>query len=126
MLSPICFSPYIWWYIHRSCLICVSFDNFFALRFIVIGYFDNIDSGIRNMLRMMAIFVSLLRIAKRKMDNCNYCGGVLHVFYAPEYETIDDTRSKLQQRRMEISRRIRQLEAETDGNYNQGDTDFCL
>jgi len=31
----------------------------------------------------------------------------LHACYAPEYETVDDTRAKLLERRKEVARRIR-------------------
>lgn len=43
------------------------------------------------------------------MDDYEFCGGKLHVCYAPEYETIDDTRAKLEDRRRAVARRIRQL-----------------
>ncbi|XP_041479198.1 uncharacterized protein LOC121426859 [Lytechinus variegatus] len=56
--------------------------------------------------------ISAARVAKRKMDDSSFYGGFLHVTYAPEYETIDDTRKKLQQRRMDIARRLRKLAQE--------------
>jgi len=49
------------------------------------------------------------RLAKRKMDDYEFCGGKLHVCYVPEYETIDETRAKLEDRRRAVARRIRQL-----------------
>ncbi|XP_041665459.1 RNA-binding protein 48 [Cheilinus undulatus] len=39
------------------------------------------------------------RAAKRHMDEKSFYGGVLHVCYVPEYETVEDTRQKLQDRR---------------------------
>jgi hypothetical protein len=42
------------------------------------------------------------RIAKIKMDDYNFFGSVLHVFYAPEHETIDNFREKLNERRFII------------------------
>lgn len=33
-------------------------------------------------------------------------GGVLHVCYAPEYETVADTREKLEERRSTIARKL--------------------
>ena len=36
------------------------------------------------------------------MDNYNFLGGCLHVFYAPEFESIDDVREKLAERRAVI------------------------
>ncbi|XP_053190866.1 RNA-binding protein 48 [Scomber japonicus] len=44
------------------------------------------------------------RAAKRHMDEKSFYGGVLHVCYVPEYETVEDTRLKLQDRRRYIIR----------------------
>ncbi|XP_008288690.1 RNA-binding protein 48 [Stegastes partitus] len=44
------------------------------------------------------------RAAKRHMDEKSFYGGVLHVCYVPEYETVEDTRLKLQDRRGYIKR----------------------
>ncbi|XP_006834361.1 PREDICTED: RNA-binding protein 48 [Chrysochloris asiatica] len=44
------------------------------------------------------------RTAKRKMDEQSFFGGLLHVCYAPEFETIEETRKKLQERRAYIAR----------------------
>lgn len=49
------------------------------------------------------------RLAKRKLDDYEFCGGKLHVCYAPEYETVEDARAKLEDRRRAVARRIRQL-----------------
>jgi len=49
------------------------------------------------------------RVAKRKLDDYEFCGGKLHVCYAPEYETVEDTRAKLDNRRRAVARRIHQL-----------------
>lgn len=38
------------------------------------------------------------------MDEKSFYGGVLHVCYVPEYETVEDTRLKLQDRRGYIMR----------------------
>lgn len=43
------------------------------------------------------------------MDDYEFCGGKLHICYAPEYETIDDTRVKLEDRRRAVARRLYQL-----------------
>ncbi|KAM4725742.1 RNA-binding protein 48 [Anableps anableps] len=54
------------------------------------------------------------RAAKRNMDEKSFYGGVLHVCYVPEYETVEDTRLKLQDRRGYIVRaalnRVKQRE----------------
>ncbi|KAL5486511.1 hypothetical protein EMCRGX_G018999 [Ephydatia muelleri] len=39
------------------------------------------------------------RVAKRKMDNRSFFGNNLHVCYAPEYESVQETRDKLLQRK---------------------------
>lgn len=44
------------------------------------------------------------RTAKRKMDEQSFFGGLLHVCYAPEFETIEETRKKLQERKSYIAR----------------------
>ncbi|KAG7244991.1 hypothetical protein INR49_023557, partial [Caranx melampygus] len=40
------------------------------------------------------------------MDEKSFYGGVLHVCYVPEYETVEDTRLKLQDRRRYIMRAV--------------------
>lgn len=47
------------------------------------------------------------RVAKRIIDNKNFYGGLLHVFYVPELETVTETRAKLIQRRKEVARQIK-------------------
>ncbi|XP_067112453.1 RNA-binding protein 48 isoform X2 [Osmerus mordax] len=44
------------------------------------------------------------RAAKRNMDEKSFFGGILHVCYAPEYEAVEDTRQKLQDRRRYVAR----------------------
>lgn len=46
------------------------------------------------------------RIAKRFVDGKNFYGGSLHVFYAPELETVSETKAKLLQRRRDVIKRI--------------------
>jgi len=58
---------------------------------------------------MIIILIWHFRVAKRKMDDYEFYGGILHVCYAPEYETVDDTRAKLEDRRRAVARRIHQL-----------------
>lgn len=47
------------------------------------------------------------RIAKRMIDTKNFFGGSLHVCYAPEFETLDETRAKLTQRRIDVAKRLK-------------------
>lgn len=44
------------------------------------------------------------RAAKRNTDEKSFYGGILHVCYAPEYETVEDIRKKLQDRRSYVNR----------------------
>ncbi len=53
-----------------------------------------------------AVFDSA-KVAKKKMDNRSFFGKNLHVCYAPEYETVQDTREKLQERRDLIARKTK-------------------
>lgn len=43
-------------------------------------------------------------MAKRKMDEQSFFGGLLHVCYAPEFETVEETRKKLQERNAYVAR----------------------
>ncbi|KAL6432891.1 hypothetical protein ACFW04_006323 [Cataglyphis niger] len=47
------------------------------------------------------------RVAKRLIDNKNFFGGILHVFYVPELETLAETKAKLIQRHKDIAIRIK-------------------
>ncbi|XP_009077729.1 PREDICTED: RNA-binding protein 48, partial [Acanthisitta chloris] len=48
------------------------------------------------------------RVAKRKMDERSFFGSLLHVCYAPEFETVQETREKLQDRRKYIAKATNQ------------------
>ncbi|XP_076160286.1 uncharacterized protein LOC143143175 isoform X2 [Ptiloglossa arizonensis] len=47
------------------------------------------------------------RIAKRFIDGKNFYGGLLHVFYVPELESVAETKAKLVQRRRDVAIRIK-------------------
>ena len=51
--------------------------------------------------------IDAARLAKKKLDNHSFFGKDLHVCYAPEYESVQDTREKLQQRRQVIAWKTR-------------------
>lgn len=51
--------------------------------------------------------MSPFRLAKRKLDNVDFYGGRLHVCYAPEYETMAETRGKLQFRQRWVAASLR-------------------
>ncbi|XP_035737517.1 uncharacterized protein LOC118448409 isoform X1 [Vespa mandarinia] len=53
------------------------------------------------------IYNILCRIAKHFLDGKNFYGGILHVFYAPELESISETRAKLMQRCKDVSVRLK-------------------
>ncbi|XP_077346937.1 RNA-binding protein 48 [Lithobates pipiens] len=44
------------------------------------------------------------RVAKRKLDERSFFGGILHICYAPEFESVQETREKLQERRRYVAR----------------------
>lgn len=46
------------------------------------------------------------RFAKKQLDDRSFFGGVLHVCYAPELETLEETRNKLAVRKREIEQRL--------------------
>lgn len=46
------------------------------------------------------------RKAKKFLDATSFYGGVLHISYAPELETIDETRAKLQRRAQDVAKRV--------------------
>ncbi|NXS10603.1 RBM48 protein, partial [Neodrepanis coruscans] len=48
------------------------------------------------------------RVAKKKMDERSFFGSLLHVCYAPEFESVQETREKLQDRRRYIAKATNQ------------------
>lgn len=46
------------------------------------------------------------RFAKRKLDESVFLGNRLQVSYAPEYESLSDTKEKLEARRKEVLARL--------------------
>ncbi|NWH81236.1 RBM48 protein, partial [Piaya cayana] len=48
------------------------------------------------------------RVAKKKMDDQSFFGSLLHVCYAPEFETLQETREKLQDRRKYVAKATNQ------------------
>ncbi|KAM3297201.1 hypothetical protein ACQJBY_039195 [Aegilops geniculata] len=51
--------------------------------------------------------LSCCRFAKRKLDESVFLGNRLQVSYAPQFESLLDTKEKLEVRRNEVLRRIR-------------------
>lgn len=56
--------------------------------------------------------IQTAKVAKRKLDEHYFFGAMLHVFYAPEYETLNDAREKILHRRQSVTARIKFLEKE--------------
>ncbi|GAB6023427.1 RNA-binding protein 48 [Chamberlinius hualienensis] len=52
------------------------------------------------------------RVAKRRLDNRTWYGSPLHVCYAPEFESLAETRFKLQQRYMHVVHGFNSVEPE--------------
>lgn len=50
--------------------------------------------------------IQAARIAKRLIDNKSFYGGVLHVCYAPELESLEEIRLKLLQRKRDVLNRL--------------------
>lgn len=46
------------------------------------------------------------RFAKRKLDESVFLGNRLQVSYAPQFESLDDTKNKLETRRKEVRSRL--------------------
>lgn len=59
--------------------------------------------------------IQCARVAKRKTDEMYFFGSMLHVFYAPEHETVEETRQKLMGRRIAVVSRLRNLTKEDKG-----------
>jgi RNA-binding protein 48 len=59
------------------------------------------------------VIYSLHRIAKRSIDNKNFFGGILHVCYVPELETLEETKAKLIQRRKDVATQIKRIQQES-------------
>lgn len=65
------------------------------------------------------------RRAKKLLDARNFYGGILHISYAPERESIEELRQKLLQRRREIAFRVstkkQRQKLSTTGQKGQGE-----
>lgn len=51
--------------------------------------------------------IAAARVAKRKLDDRSFFGKNLHVSYAPEFESVEETREKLQERKDTISKKLK-------------------
>lgn len=60
----------------------------------------------------------LIRVSKIKLDDYNFYGGSLHVFYAPEYESVEELREKLNERRFIVNLKCTQYNKMNFGTLN--------
>lgn len=51
--------------------------------------------------------IKFFRFAKYMIDDNNFFGGVLHVCYAPELESLSETKQKLILRKKDVLKRIK-------------------
>jgi len=58
------------------------------------------------------------RIAKRKVDDYNFFGKLLRVEYAPQHESIKDTRDKLEERRRVVNFRLNVLNKKPSSQHS--------
>ncbi|KAJ0184404.1 hypothetical protein K1T71_000827 [Dendrolimus kikuchii] len=56
------------------------------------------------------------RFAKKMTDGKGFYVEVLHVCYAPEFETLQETKQKLMQRRFDVARRLNTLHKQASSN----------
>ncbi|GKD86228.1 RNA-binding protein 48 isoform X1 [Tanacetum coccineum] len=60
--------------------------------------------------------VNNARFAKRKLDESVFIGNRLQVSYAPQYESLDDTKEKLEGRRKEVLARLNPRKSSADSS----------
>ncbi|CAM6090996.1 unnamed protein product [Calypogeia fissa] len=61
------------------------------------------------------------RFAKRKLDNYKFLGNLLDVSYGPNYESLNDTKNKLEDRRRAVLNRIQVLNNQGTGVRPRGE-----
>jgi len=57
--------------------------------------------------------LEVARRAKKMLDARQFFGGILHISYAPERESLDELREKIVHRRQEVAQRIRSNQKES-------------
>ncbi|XP_066246408.1 RNA-binding protein 48 isoform X2 [Euwallacea similis] len=66
----------------------------------------NLRKELKHLCSKYGDVIQSARIAKRLIDTRSFYGGILHVCYAPECESIEETRKKLVQRRRDVHNRL--------------------
>lgn len=85
----------------------VKFQKLTSARFMIGLILFMIVRALRDKNGKMSFgLIYCFRAAKRYMDEKSFYGGVLHVCYVPEYETVEDTRLKLQDRKRYVIRAV--------------------
>lgn len=64
------------------------------------------------------------RFAKKMVDTKEFYGEILHVCYAPEFESLDETRCKLLQRQFDVLRRLDSLKNQAKLHSDPINTDI--
>ncbi|KAH7415206.1 hypothetical protein KP509_14G032800 [Ceratopteris richardii] len=64
---------------------------------------------IEELVKLFGSYGPIEEFAKRKLDNFNFLGNLIEVNYAPTYETVLDTKEKLEERSSILLRRIQSL-----------------
>jgi len=61
------------------------------------------------------------QMAKRRLDDANFYGAVLHVVYAPEMETIEETRDKMAERESRYEKGLAWVGREKKSEADEGE-----
>lgn len=59
------------------------------------------------------------RAAKKQLDNRSFFGGILHVCYAPEFESVEETRNKLAERRRYVISRAKSVSRLNEAGFSE-------
>ncbi|XP_020576888.1 RNA-binding protein 48 isoform X3 [Phalaenopsis equestris] len=57
--------------------------------------------------KLFGSYGEIVEFAKRKLDESIFLGNRLQISYAPDFESLSDTRDKLERRRIEVLSRIK-------------------
>ncbi|KAH8390336.1 hypothetical protein KR200_000225 [Drosophila serrata] len=63
--------------------------------------------------------LEVARRAKQMLDARQFYGGILHISYAPERESLEELREKLLKRRQEVAFRIRRNRRDREPSHKQ-------
>ena len=66
------------------------------------------------------------RRAKKQLDAKKFYGGILHISYATENESVADVRNKLLQRQKEVKFRLKSKANQNNTSTNKKSLDDCV